>query len=265
MKPSRLLLIVGAALAGAAVLAAPSRPITLAYKLPKKASLVRPTIPQALLTGPVRVEVVDARNAEDPVLIGAQTDKDDIVYLWRSKSAVPAAVSGFVTAILKGWSVPVGEGGVTLAVKLEHYRVDEKAATFGSAYAAEVRVSVSLVGPSGEASWTHDGEGKAGYTSIDGRASTCNELLSTALYDAMTQAIGTTEPATAAPKPPAPEVVEPSALFEELVRLKSGGVGDDVLASYVKQRKLSRALSVDEILTWKNAGIPDAIIKLAVP
>jgi hypothetical protein len=46
--------------------------------------------------------------------------------------------------------------------------------------------------------------------------------------------------------------------------MKSGGVADDVLAAYVKQRRLARPLTVDEILAWKNAGIPDAVIKLAV-
>jgi hypothetical protein len=58
-------------------------------------------------------------------------------------------------------------------------------------------------------------------------------------------------------------VIEPEALFADLVRLKSGDVADDVLVAYVEQRKLSRPLSVDEILQWKSAGIPDAAIKAA--
>ena len=265
MKPMRTLALAVAVLGVGLALAAPSRPITLAYKLPKKTSPVRPTVPRALLEGPVHVEVVDARGEEDSALVGAQTEKETVIYVWRAKNAVHTAVAGFVTTILKGWGVAAGEGGVTLAVKLERYWVDEKSVTFGSAYAAEVHVSVSLVGPSGETAWTHDGAGRAGYTAVDGRESTCNELLSVALYDAMTQAIGTTEPAAAAPKPVTPEVVEPRAMFEELVRLKSGGVGDDVLVSYVKQRKLARPLSVEEILTWKDAGIPDDVIKLAAP
>jgi hypothetical protein len=264
MMRSRILLL-PAALLGVVALAAPSRPITLAYRLPKKAPLVRPTLPTTLLAGPVHVEVVDARPDEDKDVVGVQREKDDIIYQWRSKSAVPASVGGFVAAILKGWSVPVGEGGATLAIKLERYWVDEKSVTFGSAYAAEVRLSAALVGSSGETSWTHPGEGKAGYTAVDGRESTCNELLSTALYDAMTQAIGTTDEPAPAAKPAAPEVVEPQALLDGLVRLKSGGVGEDVLAAYVKQRRLARPLTVDEILDWKNAGMPDAVIKLAQP
>jgi hypothetical protein len=61
----------------------------------------------------------------------------------------------------------------------------------------------------------------------------------------------------------APGAIEPAAMLADLTRLKAGGVADDVLVGYVEQRKLARALTVDEILQWKNAGIPDAAIKAA--
>lgn len=261
----RTVLVIPALLAAGAVLAAASRPITLAYKLPKKGSLVRPAVPPSLLAGPVHVEVVDARGGDDPAAVGEQREKEDVVYVWRAKNAVPAAVGGFVTTILKAWGVAAGEGGVTVAIKLERYWVEETSATFGSKYQADVRLSLSLVGPSGETSWTHPGAGKAGYTAVDGRESTCNELLGTALYQAMTEALGTTDEPAAAAAAAVPKPMEPQAMFDELVRLKNGGVGEDVLAAYAKQRRLSRPLSVDEILAWKNAGIPDAVIKLASP
>jgi hypothetical protein len=43
----------------------------------------------------------------------------------------------------------------------------------------------------------------------------------------------------------------------------AGGVTEDVLVAYIEQRKLTRPLTVDEILSWKDAGIPDAAIKAA--
>ena len=66
-------------------------------------------------------------------------------------------------------------------------------------------------------------------------------------------------PPVAAP----PILIEPDALLSDLTRLLAGGVTEDVLVAYIEQRKLSRPLSVDEILQWKNAGIPDAAIKAA--
>ena len=57
--------------------------------------------------------------------------------------------------------------------------------------------------------------------------------------------------------------LDPEALLSDLTRLLAGGVTEEVLVAYIEQRKLSRPLTVDEILTWKNAGIPDAAIKAA--
>jgi hypothetical protein len=70
-------------------------------------------------------------------------------------------------------------------------------------------------------------------------------------------------PASAETTPPVRGAIEPDALLADLTRLKGGGVADDVLLSYVEQRKLTRPLTVDEILRWKNAGIPDAAIRAA--
>jgi hypothetical protein len=61
----------------------------------------------------------------------------------------------------------------------------------------------------------------------------------------------------------APLAIEPETLLADLQRLKAGGMTDEVLVAYVQQRKLVRPLSVDDILRWKNAGIPDAAIKAA--
>jgi hypothetical protein len=60
-----------------------------------------------------------------------------------------------------------------------------------------------------------------------------------------------------------PILIEPAALLDDLTKLLSGGVTDDVVVAYIQQRRLTRPLTVDEILQWKNSGIPDAAIKAA--
>jgi hypothetical protein len=86
-----------------------------------------------------------------------------------------------------------------------------------------------------------------------------NEAMSIALREALAQGLSSVKLETAAP----PIAIEPDALLADLTRLKAGGVADDVLVAYVEQRKLTRPLTVDEILSWKSAGIPDAAIKAA--
>jgi len=49
-----------------------------------------------------------------------------------------------------------------------------------------------------------------------------------------------------------------------LLLLKSGGMAEDILVSYVRQRRLTAPPTVDDILLWKNKGIPDEVIKAAV-
>jgi hypothetical protein len=272
MNITRSGVVFAAAMAVASATPALSKPITLAYKLPAKSAVVRPALAEALAAGPVRLEVADARGADDAAVVGAQRAKGADVYLWRAQQPVIPAVQGFIEQVLKGWSVGVAPtADNALAIKLTRYYVAEKSEMFGSSYRAEVGLTAALVDRAGNVLWTREAAGSSERDGPDARAATCNELLSLALRDALAEALGAATvpaavPAAAAtPVPaPAPIVVDPAALLADLTRLAAGGVEDDVLVAYVKQRKLSRPLSVDEILAWKNAGIPDAAIKAAV-
>ena len=271
MNITRSGVVFAAAMAAASATPALSKPITLAYKLPAKSAVVRPALAEALAAGPVRLEVADARGADDAAVVGAQRARGADVDLWRAQQPVIAAVQGFVEQVLKGWSVGVAPtADNALAIKLTRYYVAEKSEMFGSSYRAEVGLTAALVDRAGNVLWTREAAGSSERDGPDARAATCNELLSLALRDALAEALGSATvpaavPAAATPVPaPAPIVVDPAALLADLTRLEAGGVEDDVLVAYVKQRKLSRPLSVDEILAWKNAGIPDAAIKAAV-
>jgi hypothetical protein len=263
-------LVVSAILFASAAGAA-SKPITLELKLPQKPAFARPEMAALLTAGPLSLVVVDARGAEDPAVVGAQRAKGEDVYAWRAVEPVVPAVTGFVTQVLHGWSVRLApEADFALRLGLMKYDVNERSDTFGSTYIAEVRFMVALTDRAGAVLWTGEASGDAKRSGVDARASMCNEALSLALRRALSQALSsvtleTAAPAAPAPPPPAaaPTVIEPDALLADLTRLKEGGVADDVLVAYAEQRKLSRPLTVDEILQWKNAGIPDAAIKAA--
>lgn len=53
-------------------------------------------------------------------------------------------------------------------------------------------------------------------------------------------------------------------MLEELVRLKKKGFDADLLVGFVDQKGLSRSLSSDDLVAWKNAGMPEAVIKAAL-
>jgi hypothetical protein len=251
--------LVASAILASTVAAAASRPITLELKLPAKPVAPRPEIAAALTKGPLSIVVTDARHATDPAIVGAQRAKGSDLYVWRAKQPVAPAVAGFVTLMLEGWSMRVSPGAdLGLTLELTRYEVTERSETFGSTYIADVRIKAALSDRAGTVLWTGETAGDAKRPGVDGRASMCNEALSIALRGALAKVLSSVTLVTAAPT-----LIEPGALLADLLRLKAGGVAEDVLVSYVEQRKLSRPLTVDEILQWKDAGIPDAAIKAA--
>jgi hypothetical protein len=268
---------IAAVVAGLSVGVAAAKPIELEYKIPKKAPVVAPTLPERLAGSPVRLEVTDGREG-DPLVVGSSREKGKDLYTWESGKPVVPAIAAFVTTILRGWSVTVDpQAPQTLTVRLEQYWCNEKSETFGSRYQADVKLGVALAAADG-ATWTREVTETSKRDGVDGRASICNEMLSLALRGAMGQALGSApadaaaapppvEPAVAAPvavvaAPPVP--VDPAVLFEDLKRLQAGDSGEDLLLTYAKQHQASRPLTVDEILAWKGAGLPDAVIKAAM-
>ena len=273
---SHVLTAVAAILVASAASAA-SKPITLELRLPAKPAVPRPEMAALLTAGPLSLVVVDARGADDPTVVGAQRAKGKDLYLWRVVQPIVPEVAGLITRLLDRWSVHVApESDFGLRLALTSYYVNERSETFGSNYVAEVRFRVDVVDKTGNVLWTGEAGGEAKRAGVDGRAAMCNEALSLALQRALAQALSSVTlrtptpaaeeaptPVAAAPTAAPPIAVEPDALLADLTRLKAGGVADDVLVAYVEQRKLTRPLTVDEILSWKNAGMPDAAIKAA--
>ena len=254
--------------------AAPSKPITLALKLPKKPVVAAPAMAPLVAAGPLALVVVDARGVEFPEIVGAQRAKGEDVYVWRAVQPVAPAVAELAASVLGGWSLRVvPDADLTLNLSLMRYYVNERSDTFGSTYIADVRFMVSLTDRASGVLWTGEASGDAKQPGVDARASMCNQVLSIALRQALAQALSSITLDTAHESAPVPSgsaavvspliSIEPEALLADLTRLLAGGVTQDVLVAYIEQRKLTHPLSVDEILQWKNAGIPDAAIKAA--
>ena len=57
---------------------------------------------------------------------------------------------------------------------------------------------------------------------------------------------------------------KPSELKDEVIKLMNADVDEETIVEHVRQIKLTAQLSTDDILAWKNAGIPQKIIKAAL-
>jgi hypothetical protein len=268
-----LMLVVGAVGASFPTPAAVAeKPIVLELKLPSKPAYPRPKMADVLTSAPLRLEVQDARGDGDAGVVGVERVKDADGYVWRTAQPVAATVKEHVTQVLNGWSVRVlPEADTSLVLALTAYYVTERSDKFGSTYIANVSFKASLHDRDGAVLWTGEAADTTKDPGVDARASMCNEALSLALRGALAKLMSSVTlggqaaavPAAAAAAAPKPVSIEPDALFADLTRLKAGGVGDDVLVAYVEGRKLTRPLSVDEILRFKGAGLPDAAIKAA--
>jgi hypothetical protein len=86
-----------------------------------------------------------------------------------------------------------------------------------------------------------------------------------------TPAPGETAAVEAVPTPsPAPRAAlavpgAAAALKSKIVALMQEGVGADVIVAYVRANRLASALTAEEIIDWKKAGISDAIIRATFP
>ena len=269
-----LLVVAGAIGAGfqSPALAVADKPIVLELKLPPKPVFPLPKLAAVLTSGPLRLDVTDARGDGDPAVVGMEQEKGEDRYAWRTAQPVAPAVKEQVVKVLNRWSVRVlPEADTSLVLALTNYYVKERSDTFGSTYIANVGFKATLVDRDGAVLWTGEAAESATDPGVDKRASMCNEALSIALRRTLAKLLSSVtlnNQAGAAPVPapvaaPKPIAIEPDALFADLTRLKAGGVADDVLVAYVEGRKVTRPLSVDEILQWKGAGLPDAAIKAA--
>jgi len=267
--------VLGVVLLSTSAAVAAAKPVTLKLNLPGKPTFARPEMAALLTAGPVTLAMTDERKGDDPAVVGAQREMGEDIYQWRSAQPVVPAVQGMASNVLGGWGVrlaPEAEFGLKLA--LTHYYVTEKSEKFGSTYLGDVRFKVEFVDRSGGVLWSAEAGGTSKRPGVDGRAVMCNEALSVALRAALANALAAVKLETATPaihdKPPvaaaaAGNATDPAAMLADLTRLQAAGVTEESMLAYVAQHRLSRPLTVDEILRWKDAGIPDAAIKAARP
>ncbi len=257
--------------------------VKLRYAPQESVGTNTPTLMAGISDRPIQVEMAEGRTVADLAVIGESTDDDDRVWPVRATND-PIEWSKEVLAKNAGdWGIRVDAGApLVLAGKLTRFRVVESNKAVGSTYNAEAQFTFQLRDRRGATLWEGTGAGDATRYGRDRSEDNVNEVLSDATQEALAAALadtklqeawlGKSEPmAASAPvnqavssERKAGDVITPEAMLEELVKLKKKGFDTDLLVGFVDQKGLSRSLSADDLVAWKNAGMPEAVIKAAL-
>jgi hypothetical protein len=283
------LLIASVLLAPLAARAADSGPldISLRYVPQESVGTSVANLPLGINERPVSLSMEDGRTGAEATVIGETTDDDDRVWPVRSANLVPY-INEVLTKTAGEWGIRTDiDAPLRLAGRLMRFKVSESNKAVGSTYNADVQVGFTLKNARGQLLWQGTSAGDATRYGRARSADNMNEVLSDALKEAYaglfndsglqtawlgkgtpiassSSSTSTTSTSTSTSSAGSGEAVSPRALLDELVKLKKQGFTTDLLVDYVNQKNLSAALTSDDMVKWKQAGMPQDVIKAAL-
>jgi|SRR6185369_7915588 len=280
-----LLLTLVAAAAGTTVAQAKATgPWEIALRPLPQAALQgdRPILGAAMSARAVKLVIEDGRTGPDPAVIGQTQDHADQFFPLRTSSNVLAWTTDSVQKAVAVWGIKTAnDAPLVLTGRITQFTLNEGTKAVGAVYGAEIQISFTLKNAKGGVLWesTHGGdshrfgksrsEENANEVLVEAIKQACSELFGdSALQEAWdgkaTPHAAGTSASPAAASAPAPAPMTPSALLTELVKLKKQGFDTDLLLDYVNKHSLTTALSADDMVKWKQAGMPPEVIKAAL-
>ena len=256
--------------------------MSLQYKPQEKLDPADAELAPGITDRPVRLSIVDGRAESDPAVIGEISDHDDKIFPVRASNEVGAWANDVLTKYAAEWGIKAApDAPLALTGKLTQLRLVASTKAMGSTYRVETQVAFTLADARGRTLWQGTAGGDATRYGKERSADNANEVLSDAIKEAYTDIFNNTDLqsawlgkgtpiAASAPAPAAASsaaadsALSPSAMLAELVKLKKQGFTADLLVDFVNQRNLTRALSADDLVKWKNAGMPEEVIKAAL-
>jgi hypothetical protein len=255
-----------------------SGPLTITVQSPP-AEAGAPGAPPspAMAERPAKLAIVDGRTGADPTTIGEISDHADKVFPIHAANDVVAWASEAFRKDAADSGIKVSpDASLSLTGKLTLLHLVATTKAFGSTYQAQIQVSFTLADSRGRTLWQGATEGSATRYGKERSADNANEVLTDAAKEAFGNAFsdaglqsawaGGKPIAVAAPaaaSAPA-AAISPSDLLADLVKLKKQGFTTDLLVDYVNKHTLTHALSADDLVKWKNAGLPEEVIKAAM-
>jgi len=265
--------------AGAVAVSAPAaakRNVTefaLVFTPQQAVAIADVTLHPAMHDRAVTLRLADGRPVVDPAIIGSRTDDDDRRFdLTATNDVVDYAAQVFERQ-LRSWGVTVADddAGLVLAGKLLTFRVVETNQAVGATFDASVQVSFDLENRAGDVLWSGSAYGDASRYGKKLSNENCNEVLSDALLEALSNLIsngglhaawsGKSTPVRAAA---AGDAISPAKLLEGVRKLMDQGFETETVVDYVRQQTLSAKLSADDLVAWKDAGVAEEVLREAM-
>ncbi|HEX3529451.1 MAG TPA: hypothetical protein VH988_20525 [Thermoanaerobaculia bacterium] len=240
-----------------------------------------PNLGAAMTAKAVRLVIEDGRTGPDPAIIGQTQDHTDQFFPLRTSSNVLAWTTDSVQKAVAVWGIKTAnDAPLVLTGRIVQFVLNESTKAVGAMYGAEIQISFTLKNAKGGVLWegNHGGdshrfgksrsEENANEVLVEAIKQACSELFGDAglqeAWDGKATPHAAGAAAPAASMAPAAPPMTPSALLAELVKLKKQGFDTDLLLDYVNKHSLTAALSADDMVKWKQAGMPPEVIKAAL-
>jgi hypothetical protein len=248
------------------------RSLTLSYVPQESTGAPTPTLDPMMIRRPVDMIFEDARGLDEPSIVGEGTGDDDELFVWRATNTVKEFGRQVCVRLLTGWGVRMEQGADTvLRIRLNRFNVSERDQAVGSMYVAEVQVTGQIEEKNGAALGNGVGAGDARRYGKKRSGRNSIEVLSDALREAVAKLVDDpvlrpawTGKKTTADAGGAGRVVAPADLLADLVKLKAQGFTSDLLVQFVNQKTLGAALTAEDIVAWKQAGMSETVIRAAL-
>jgi len=249
--------------------------VTLRFVPQESVGSSTPTLAAGISEHPIKLSIADGRTVTDPVVIGESSDDDDRVWPAHAVNDVIAWSNEVLTKTASDWGIRLApDAPLTLDGHLLRFNLVEKNQAVGSTYNADVRVSFKLANDRGQTLWEGTGAGDATRYGKARSEENASEVLSDAIKEAYAAVfadsalqnawLGKTGPVASVAPASEGQGISPDDLLAELVKLKKQGFTADLLVDYVRKKNLSGPLTADDMVEWKNAGIPQEVIKAAL-
>ena len=236
----------------------------------------------AMLSIPLNLVIASSTPPAAQDKIGENRENEKKFVPIYAKGPVSAHVNGAIRSLLGGWGAHIGpDAKLQLEAEVVQFNVVET-----NRYHGDVKIRFALKNPSGAVLW----EGlKVGATARFGRSlseANYNETLSDSLATCVVALINDVDfraawsgkprpvdpPSAAAAAPAgAPSGTErssagltPVEMKEKLAALQKEGFTDDLLVAFVRQTRLSSALTAEDMLDWKRSGLSQVVVKAAL-
>jgi hypothetical protein len=228
-----------------------------------------PALSGTALARTLHLEVKDGRDTPDPALIGDGTNDDDSHFAVRTETNVGTFASEVLPRLATGWGLRLDPtADLTMTVSVVRWFLKHNDLPFGATYDADVTLRGEMVNAAGVTIWRGVAEGDEHRYGKAKSKDNFNEVSSDAVQKAFSKLLS--DPAlqiVLGGKAPEPEAaatggaaVTPDELLEQVLELSKKDFSPQFLVDYVHKVTLRPAMTTDDMVKWKDAGVPEAVI-----